>query len=93
MKLIKVHTSIPSSRGAYTSHSENDQVSVLVKSWYEKPVFWISAVTAVTSVLSLVQQYHPTIAWVGLAGGIINIVASLLESVVVPQSVVPDTFS
>lgn len=83
MKIIKVLTHQDSNGFTVTA-----PVKIAVKSWYQKPVVWISVVTAVASTLALLQQYHPDFAWIGLASGLLNIVANLLEQTVSPSSLI-----
>lgn len=62
--------------------SSNGDVVIQVKSWYEKPVVWVSIITAVISSLAVVQSYYPGLAIFGVISSVLNIILNTLETTV-----------
>lgn len=57
-------------------------------SWYQKPVVWISAITAAVGVIGVIVQQFPAYGWLTMVGSILSIVLNTIETTVSSESVI-----
>jgi hypothetical protein len=63
-------------------------VTVVTRSWYESPVFWVSTATAIVGIIGVLQQHYPTLSWLATIGGIINVIVSTYQTILAQSSIV-----
>lgn len=67
-----------------------EEVTVAIKSWYDKPSVWIAIITGLMGIAGIISQIYPTISFFVLAVSILQTILTTVETVI-PSSAIVDT--